>query len=164
GDLDGAVTAFQRAVELKPDFEEAHYNLGIALRGLGRTQAAQKELKEIGALREFRARLAQAKMLTLQGVAALKDKKLDEALTLFQKSIEKGPELPTGYYYSGVVLERKGDLEQALTAYQKALQLKPDYAQAHSSLGLLYWRQDDQTRGLEEFRQAVMCDPDLAEA
>ena len=60
------------------------------------------------------------------------------ALALFQKAIEKGPELPTGYFYLGVTWERKGDAAEAETEYQKALGLKPDYAQAHSSLGLLY--------------------------
>ena len=96
GDLAGAITAFQRAIELKPDFEKAHYNLGIALRAQGKTGAAKKELEELSALHDFRARLAQAKYLTLTGVDALKQAKLDDALALFQKSIEQAPELPTG--------------------------------------------------------------------
>ncbi|PYV61323.1 MAG: hypothetical protein DMG97_43510, partial [Acidobacteria bacterium] len=143
---------------------KAHYNLGIALRAQGETGAAQKELDDLNALHEFRVRLAQSKYLTLQGVDALKQQKLDDALTLFQKSIEQSPELPTGHYYLGVTWERKGDAPRALAAYEKAIELKADYAQAHSSLGLLYWRQRDSKRALEEFRQAVMSDPDLAEA
>src|SRR2546429_1661477 len=111
----------------------------------------------------FRSRLAQAKLLILQGVEALKKQELDAAQTLFQKSIEQSPDLPTGYYYLGVTWERKGEPSRAVADYQKALELKPDYAQVHSSLGLLYWRQGDHARGLEEFRQAVMSDPDLAE-
>src|SRR6202011_4257357 len=88
GDLAGAITAFQRAIEVKPDFEQAHYNLGIALRAQGKTDAGQKELDEISGLHEFRWRLAQAKLLILQGVGALKEQKLDDALAFFQKSIE----------------------------------------------------------------------------
>jgi superkiller protein 3 len=132
--LAGAVAAFQRAVELNPDFEDAHYNLGLALRARGKTDAAQKEMSEIRGLHEFRARLAQAKLLILQGVGALKEQRFDDALASFQQSIEKGPELPTGNYYLGLTWERKDDAEQALAAYEKALELKPDYAQAHSSL------------------------------
>ena len=70
GDLAGAIAAFRQAIEVKPDFEKAHYNLGIALRAQGKTGAARKELDELTALRDFRARLAQAKYLTLQGVDA----------------------------------------------------------------------------------------------
>src|SRR5882724_8925902 len=125
-------TAFRKAIQLKPDFEKAHYNLGIALRAQGETGAAQKQLDDLNALHEFRVRLAQSKYLTLQGMDALKQQKLDDALTLFQKSIEQSPELPTGHYYLGVTWERKGDAPRALAAYEKAIELKPDYAQAHS--------------------------------
>jgi superkiller protein 3 len=89
--LAGAVAAFQRAVELNPDFEDAHYNLGLALRARGKTDAAQKEMSEIRGLHEFRNRLAQAKLLILQGVGALKEQRFDDALASFQQSIEKGP-------------------------------------------------------------------------
>src|SRR5260370_14819947 len=98
GDTAGAIAAFQCAIELKPDFENAHYNLGIALRAQGKTAAAKKELDEMSALHEFRWRLAQSKMLTLQGVAALKQQKLDDAQALFQTACEQAPELPTRHY------------------------------------------------------------------
>src|SRR5207249_3993822 len=129
GDTTGAIAAFRQAIELKPDFEQAHYNLGIALHAQGETGAAQRELNDLSALQEFRARLAQAKYLILQGVEALKQQKLDDALALFQKSVEQSPELPTGHYYLGVTWERKGDAPRALAAYEKSLELKPDYAQ-----------------------------------
>src|SRR5207302_3390684 len=93
-DIPGAIAAFRRAIELKPDFEKAHYNLGIALRAQGQTSAAKKELDEMNALHEFRTRLAQSKMLILQGVEALKQQKLDDALARFQDSVEQSPTLP----------------------------------------------------------------------
>ena len=164
GDTPGAIAAFRRAIELKPDFEMAHYNLGIALRSQGETAAAHKELDELTALKEYRSHLAEAKLLILKGVDALKKQQLDNALSLFQKAIEQSPQLPTGYYYLGVTWDRKQDVARAREAYQKALELKPDYAQAHSSLGLLYWRLNDNAHALEEFHQAVMSDPDLPEA
>jgi len=102
-------------------------------------------------------------LLILQGVEALKNQKLDDALALFEKAVEQSPDLPTSYYYLGVTYERKDEPARAIAAYQKALELKPDYSQVQSSLGLLYWRQNDHQRALEELRHAVMCDPDLPE-
>src|SRR6516165_2498405 len=101
GDTAGAIAAFQKAIELKPDFEQAHYNLGIALRSQGDTEAAHKELNELSELRKFRARLAQSKLLILQGVDALKQNQLDNAQSFFEQAIDNSPELPTGYYYLG---------------------------------------------------------------
>src|SRR5262249_16159388 len=153
GDMPGAITAFRRAIELRPDFEQAHYNLALALRSQGDTGSAQKELTELSGLHDFRARLAQSKMLILQGVDALKKKKIDDALGLFQKSAEQSPELPTSYYYLGVAWDAKNEPARAQEFYEKSLELEPDYAQAHASLGLLLWKSGDQTRGLKEFQQ-----------
>src|SRR5262249_26345397 len=95
-DLSGAIAAFQRAIAIKPDFEQAHYNLGITLHAQGQTEAGQKELDEINGLHEFRARLAQAKLLILKGVEALKQQHLDDAQASFQQAIEQSPSLATG--------------------------------------------------------------------
>jgi Tfp pilus assembly protein PilF len=131
GDSAGAIAAFQKAIASKPDFEKAHYGLGIALRAQGQAEAGKKELEQVNALHDFRTRLAQSKYLILQGVQALEHQKLDDALALFEKSVEQSPELPTGHYYLGITWEKKGDLARATAAYQKALEMKPDYAQVH---------------------------------
>src|SRR6266566_311397 len=89
GDTTGAIAAFRRAIQLKPDFEVAHYNLGIALRKQGDVAGAHKELDELNALHEFRARLAQAKLLILQGVEALKKQELDAARHCFKSPSSK---------------------------------------------------------------------------
>ena len=123
-----------------------------------------KEADELTGLHDFRARLAQSKVLILQGVEALKKQKFDDALALFQKSAEQTPEFQTNYYYLGLTWAGKNEPGRAREAYEKAIELKPDYAQAHTSFGLLLWKSGDQTRGLEEFQRAVMSDPDLAEA
>src|SRR5712672_1438989 len=87
----------------------------------GDPNSAKKELDELSGLHEFRTRLAQSKMLILQGVEALKKQKLDDALALFQKSAEQTPELPTSYYSLGVAWEGKNEATRAREAYEKAI-------------------------------------------
>ena len=53
----------------------------------------RKKQDELTGLHEFRARLAQSKLLILQGVEALKKQQFDDALALFQKSTEQTPDL-----------------------------------------------------------------------
>ena len=113
GDNAGAIAAYRRAIELKPDFEQAHYNLGLALRSQGDASSAKKELDELSGLHELRTRLAQSKLLIVQGVDALKQQKLDQALSLFQKSADLTPELPTSHYYLGARLGRKKTNQRA---------------------------------------------------
>ena len=116
-------------------------------------------MSEIRGLHEFRARLAQAKLLILQGVGALKEQRFDHALASFQQSIEKGAELPTGNYYLGLTWERKDDAEQALASTRTETGLRPGPLGPGATV-----LAPERSRALEEFHQAVMCDPDLAEA
>ena len=104
GDITGAIAAFRRAIALKPDFEKAHYGLGIALRTQGDSAGDHEELDQLNELQSFRAHLAQAKLLIVQGVESLKKQQLDDALSFFQQAIVQSPELPTGHYYLGVAL------------------------------------------------------------
>ena len=73
---------------MRPDFEKARYNLGIALRAQGQTGKAQKELNEVEGLHQFRTHLAESKQLILEGVEALKQQRLTEAADRFQKSVD----------------------------------------------------------------------------
>ena len=98
GDLVGAIAALREAIELKPDLEKARYNLSIVLRAQGQAGPAQKGMEDLKGLQEFRARLAQAKLLIIQGVEALKKEQFANALEMFQKAIQQSPELPTGHY------------------------------------------------------------------
>lgn len=42
----GAASLLQRAIEIDPDYKAAHYSLGLAYRGLGRSQEAARELAQ----------------------------------------------------------------------------------------------------------------------
>ena len=46
GDLDGAIAAYQRALQLRPDYALAHYNLALTLRMAGRDEEARKYFAE----------------------------------------------------------------------------------------------------------------------
>jgi hypothetical protein len=61
------------------------YNLGIALRVAGRLEAAHQELAEVSGLQEFRAKLAQSKLLIVRGVDELEHGRNREALQLFEQ-------------------------------------------------------------------------------
>ena len=74
-DAAGAIAAFRKAIELKPELEKAHYSLSILLRAQGEGSAAQKELQDLKELQNFRAHLAQSKLLIVRGVEDLKQEK-----------------------------------------------------------------------------------------
>jgi Flp pilus assembly protein TadD len=164
GDLAGAIGAFRQAVALKPDFEQARYNLGIALRLAGRREDAQKELTEVSGLKDFRAKLAQSKLLIVRGVEALDQGRAREALPSFEQAAAETPTLVTAWHYLGLAYDRLGDRDKAVSAWRRALEIQPDYPQTHNALGLMRARAGDIQGAESEFRQTVSSDPDNAEA
>ena len=163
GDTTGAIAAFQRAIELKPDFEKAHYDLGIALRAQGKTDAAQKELNELNGLHDFRARLAQSKLLILQGVDALKQQQARRCpVALSESAAEQSPSLPTSYYYLGRHVGAQGRRRARPGRLSRKLSsCNPTTHKSIRASGCSIGARTIATRAIEEFRQAVMSDPDL---
>jgi Flp pilus assembly protein TadD len=45
-DVTGAVSKFREAIKLAPDYAQAHYQLALVLRSLGKRQEAETHLKE----------------------------------------------------------------------------------------------------------------------
>jgi tetratricopeptide (TPR) repeat protein len=54
GDVAGAITRFEAAILLDPDYPEAHHNLGVAFRRAGRRSDAVRELRRATGLERRR--------------------------------------------------------------------------------------------------------------
>ena len=132
GTLDEAVAHYRKAVELKPDFAEAHYSLGMVLQQQGKIDEAivhyRKALESQPDLVEVRNNL---------GIALAGCGKADEAIVQYQKALEIKPDFAEVHNNLAGVLVGRGQADQAIAHYQKALEINPDYVEAHDNLGLL---------------------------
>ena len=89
GKTDEAITEFRAAIEINPDFAEAHSSLGDALRELGKLEEAIAEHRAAIQLRpddaEFHDDL---------GITLAMQKKLDEAIGEFRAALRIAPTKP----------------------------------------------------------------------
>jgi Flp pilus assembly protein TadD len=46
GDLEGAISQFRAAINSSPNYAAAHFELGMALRQLGKTEEAHEEFRK----------------------------------------------------------------------------------------------------------------------
>lgn len=87
-----------------------------------------------------------------QGIAAMREGKLDEAKASFASVVKEQPEFAEAHFNLGLANEEQGDQEAAAASFQKALALKPHLHGANLFLGIAEFRLNH----LDKARAAVM--------
>ena len=108
-----AIECFEKAVELKPEFTEAYYNIGISYIELGKHKDSAKVLKRVIQLDPDNANAYYG-----LGYAYYSLKKYDDALTAFKHSIELKPDNAFAHSKIGLVYTAKGNRKEAMNHYR----------------------------------------------
>ena len=157
GKLDEAVACYRRALELKPDFAEAHNNLGDRLQGTGEARRGGRLLPPGTGTEAGLCRSAQQPGQCLEGPG-----KLDEAVACYRRALELKPDYAEVHSNLGNALKDQGKLDEALACYRRALELKPDFAEGHGNLGSVLEEMGDLQGAEDSFRAALRHDSRFA--
>ena len=159
GKNDEAVAQFKKAIALRPNFAEAHFNLGVALR---------EKHDLVGAIAEYREALRlnpnDAEAHSNLGNALREEHDLDGAVAEYREALRLRPRFAEAHSNLGVALREKHDLDGAIAECREALRLKPDLAEAHNNLGLALLGKPDLDGAIAEYREALRLRPRFAEA
>ena len=156
---DEAVACYRRALELKPDYAEAHNNLGNALKDQGKLDEAVACYR-----RALELKPDYAEAHNNLGNALKEQGKLDEAVACYRRALELKPDYAEAHNNLGDALKDQGKLDEAVACYRRALELKPDYAEAHNNLGNALKDQGKLDEAVACYRRALELKPDYAEA
>jgi protein O-GlcNAc transferase len=148
--LEEALAACQKAVELKPDLAESHYNLAMALRELGSIEPA------IAAYRQaIQIKPAFAEAHNNLGNLLRSQGRLDEAVDSLQQAIALKNEFAHAHSNLGNVLREKGRLDDAIACFRKAISLRPDANPIWSNLlYILHYHPDYDAKKIYEEHRA----------
>ena len=127
--LDEAVSLLTRAIELKSDYAEAHYNLGLALARQGKRKSALVHLQRSIELKPEQAAAHYDLAVTLEN-----EGRLDEAEKHYRRALEVQPAYPEALNNLGVLLFAEGDVVQATARFRSALRVQPDFLPALENL------------------------------
>jgi predicted O-linked N-acetylglucosamine transferase (SPINDLY family) len=157
--LGDAIDAYRRAVELEPNYAEAHNNLGNALRESGDAAAA---LTSCARALELRPGYAQA----YNNLAnALKDLgEIDAALVAYGKAIGADAAFAEAHLNLGIALQLKGHGEAALECLRESVRLAPQLAAAHEKLASVLMHRGDIDAAIDAYRRVVELTPESAQA
>jgi len=103
-------------------------------------------------------------VLNILGAALHAQGKLDEALQIFDRSIQLKPDDANIYFNRGLTLKALGQLQESMQSFEKAIQLKPDFAPAYYSLGKALQESEQVELAAASFTMAIRINPDFAEA
>jgi tetratricopeptide (TPR) repeat protein len=190
---DEAIGHLNKALEIKPDYPEAHVNLGVALQNQGNFTAAIAAFNSALAYKPndasaytnlgttLRLQGDQAAAITAfntalslrpnaanahigLGIALQEQGDRSAAITAFRKAIALQPDHPDAYNNLAIALQENGDLPSAIAAYGKALAIKPDNAQAYSNLGNALQEQGDLAAAITAYNKSIELTPSYQDA
>jgi len=129
GKLEKAVQSFDKALQIKPDFVEAHCNRGNTLQEQGKLREAVESFsKAIQIKPDF------VEAYYNRSNALKQQHRLQEAVQSLDKAIQLKPNFAEAHSNRGIVLQVQGRLQEATESFNKAIQIKPDFAEAYYNL------------------------------
>lgn len=183
-----AISAYKKAVDLKPDYMKALNNLGT-------TYSIERKYKEafscyrrilsldpdhalalynIGLIYEEQGDVDIAYQHYLKAIAAKPDlahaynsagnilndaRKYDEARTYFERAIHHNKNYWDAYINLGTLLKKGGDIPGAVAIFEAAAALKKN-AQVHATIGELYSLLNQDEKSIISYEKAIEIDPD----
>jgi serine/threonine-protein kinase len=154
GDIDGAMEAFERAMQLEPHAPPVYVE---AARVLLQHDHADPAIAILHRGVEANPDDVDLHLFLAQTAMALE--RWDEAVPEFEWLIEHVPEMPEPHAYLSVHLVLNvGDLDGAEHHAAEALRINPNSAAGHFALGVLHWQNRDFRRARAEFERARRSD------
>jgi tetratricopeptide (TPR) repeat protein len=180
--------AFEKAIQLQPDFYQAYYALGISLEQGSQYELAiaaydkaiqiqpsfyEAQYKKAEALRRVKkypeALISidkaielnpdDAALYLLRGQILVSLNRYPEAKTAFGNAIDRKPNF-FAYYYRAEALSQMGDKQGAVLDYSKAIAINPREASSYHSRGLLYSDLANEKAAMADLDRAIaLADP-----
>jgi tetratricopeptide (TPR) repeat protein len=149
-----AVDPIKIALDLQPDYVQAHLALGDTYLKLGEIDEARAAyLRAIDMQPNYApAHDGMGRLLESMG-------KDDEAETSYRKALEINVAFADAYTHLGEMYLRKGRLDDAIALFLKAITVKPDFSQAYTRLGVALSRQERYEDALAAARKSLELAP-----
>lgn len=152
-----AIASFDKAIELQPDYTNAHYNRGIAYMRKGEVDNALADYS--GAI-QFKCNYAEA--YNNRGIAYQKKCKIIYAVQDYSTAIGLNPEIVEPYTNRGSLYLSRQDIYRAVQDCSKALSLDPDAGVAYATCGVAWLHYGHWKKAKADFTVATILKVDVS--
>ncbi|OSM01581.1 putative sulfotransferase [Magnetofaba australis IT-1] len=193
GAAEQAVALWRQAADLKPDYAEPHFNLGVMLQEAGLGEAAETSYKaaiaaqpehlnahnNLGSLLERSGRAAEAEAfyraaIRIQpdyapahanlGITLISLDRPEEAEACLREAVRLQPDTLTGVAPLLRFLRQQGRPAEAAEACRAAIAHQPQEARLYNTLGNLSQEMGDAREALAHYQRCLQLAPDFADA
>ncbi len=154
GQVDEAITHYQKALEIRPDIAEVHSNLGLAFMQKRQVDEAVIQFQKALDINPHIARF-----YNNLGIALAQKGQVDEAITQFQKALEIDPNLAETHSNLGTLFAQKGQMDEAMSEFQKALAIDSNNADARNNLGNIFFQKGEVDEAISQFQEVLRSNP-----
>jgi tetratricopeptide (TPR) repeat protein len=159
-DVDGAIDAYRKAIEIHPEDASAHGNLGALLAFRGDLDEAIEVLERATSL--WNDPRESAKDHVQLGKVLFRNGQRDEAIQSCRTAIALDPDSAAAHAHLGALLDNES--AEALAALTRAIELDPNSAFAHYNLGVVLLAQERLGDAAKHWRRTIELNPEIPEA
>ena len=194
GSLPEAISEFEAALRIQPDYPDAQNDLGMALdRTADRSGEAAQHFREALRLRPgfaeahynlgieytrarripdaideyeaaLRARPDYAEASNNLGNLLCATGRVDEGVKRLETAVRLNPNYATAQYDLGNALVQAGRPAEAIGRYEEALRIRPGFPEANNNLGMVLCRSGRMSEGVSHIEAAINAAPQFAQA
>lgn len=161
--LDLALDRLSAALRLDPNLSGARYNYALVLARAGKFALSEKEVDEELASKRVKPESAQD-LWRLKARDAYFQKKWQDTIAAYRKTVEFEPNLPEAYSAIGEALFSLNRTEESVAVLEKAAALDPENGATHALLGKIYQEAGKQEQAVVQFEAAHRLRPNDQEA
>ncbi|WP_341532336.1 tetratricopeptide repeat protein (plasmid) [Nostoc sp. UHCC 0302] len=159
GDFRGAITDYNQAIKINPNYANAYYNRGIARDDLADLQGA---IADYNQAIKINPNLAEAYIN--RGIARYDLGDKQGAIADYNQAIKINPNLALAYSNRGIARYDLGDKQGAIADYNQAIKINPNLAEAYINRGNARSASGDKQGAIADYNQAIKINPNYAKA
>ena len=159
GDCDDAVKYYSAAVAGRPDYAEAHYNLGNALKKLKRLDEAAAAYERAARIRPDLAPAHHNLGSVLQSL-----ERYEEAAAAYRRTLAMMPQSVETIRNLGMVLQKLGRMDDAIAAFRRVLEIEPGWLLIYSNLVPALMEKGEAGGAVDACKEWLASDPRSSEA
>ena len=159
GNYKEALNAYNKMIELDPQYAGAYVTRGLAYHNLGNRQQAINDYNKAIQLNP-----QHANAYRLRGIIHAGLKNYQEAINDYNTAIQLNPQYASAFWHRGLAYTDLGNYQQAINDFDRVIELTPQDDAAYKYRGLSYAMLGNHQQAINDYSKAIELGPKDARA